>query len=78
MLLRWAVAYNVPVDRLAWQTAVDAVQGRCQQTVFFVGYAITGFFEGLRAPVLVMFGASGVCGILAGFALCISCDDQLF
>ena len=60
MLLRWAVAYNVPVDRLAWQTAVDVVQGRCQQTVFFVGYAITGFFEGLRAPVLVMFGASGI------------------
>lgn len=78
MLLRWAVAYNVPYDRLAWQIAVDAVQGRCQQTVFFVGYAITSFFEGLRAPVLVMFGASGVCGILAGFALCIGCDDQLF
>lgn len=56
MLLQWAVAYNVPVDCLAWQTAVDAVEGRRQQTVFFVGHTITGFFDGLRAPVLVMFG----------------------
>lgn len=57
MLVEWATTRNAPVELHAWQGAVAILATPPTQLHFFtVGHAIVRFFNGLRAPVLVLFG----------------------
>lgn len=76
MLVEWATARSVPVVPHAWERAVAILATPPTQLQYFtVCLAIEGFFNGLRAPVLVLFGkrqlqtlADGYCGCCLGAA----------